>query len=375
MAALSTHSLVSQKHESEDTLVRIVPVQDLIRQFPATRYYGSKKKLLPWMFDNLKSLDFQTVLDAFGGTASVSLLFRAMRKEVTFHDSFQFNVDVAQTLLSNLPLPDRREVEDTLAVISQCEGLITRKFANVFFKAEENQWLDGFMRHMRDADVSEEIGAMYRYLLYQACLKKRPYNLFHRANLSLRTNTQVKRSFGNLATWEKSFTDHMLEAYDELAHMDAALGPAAKILEPGDAADIKSGYDLVYLDPPYVSERSSVNLDNYWRRYHFLEGLASYEAWEEKIQDQSKTKEMVQPAHFRNWSRASSFKEQLFELIEAHKSSIVALSYVTNAFPTQEEITAEFERHFNQVSVHSTQHNHALSRTKKRELLFIGLPK
>ena len=157
--------------------------------------------------------------------------------------------------------------------------------------------------------------------------------------------------------------------------MEVPLAPAAEILEPGDAAEIKPGYDLVYLDPPYVSERASVNLDNYWRRYHFLEGLATYDDWEAKICHHSKTKEMVQPAHFRDWSRTSSFKDHLFELIEAHKRSIVVLSYVTNAFPAQEEIAAEFERHFDQVSVHSTQHSHALSRSKKRELLFIGRPK
>ena len=61
--------------------------------------------------------------------------------------------------------------------------------------------------------------ALFRYLIYQACLKKRPFNLFHRANLRLRTNRRVKRSFGNAVTWERSFAEHALQAYDELARM------------------------------------------------------------------------------------------------------------------------------------------------------------
>lgn len=57
----------------------IQPVPELIAQFPSTRYYGSKRKLLSWLCRHLCTIRFDTVLDAFGGTGSVSLLFKAMR--------------------------------------------------------------------------------------------------------------------------------------------------------------------------------------------------------------------------------------------------------------------------------------------------------
>lgn len=53
----------------------IQPVREIIRTFPATRYYGSKRKLLDWIYSGVSGLSFETVLDAFGGTGSVSLLF------------------------------------------------------------------------------------------------------------------------------------------------------------------------------------------------------------------------------------------------------------------------------------------------------------
>jgi adenine-specific DNA-methyltransferase len=53
--------------------------------FPQTRYYGNKRRLLAWIYESIKDLNFNSVLDRFCGTASVSLLFKAMGKQVTFN--------------------------------------------------------------------------------------------------------------------------------------------------------------------------------------------------------------------------------------------------------------------------------------------------
>ena len=79
--------------------------KEMIPLFPTTRYYGSKKRLLTWLFNNLKDIPFNSVLDGFGGTASVSLLFKAMGKEVTYNDALISNVTSAKALLANeLPI-------------------------------------------------------------------------------------------------------------------------------------------------------------------------------------------------------------------------------------------------------------------------------
>ena len=92
----------------------IQPVPDVISRFPSTRYYGSKRKLLRWMYSHLSAIRFESVLDAFGGTGSVSLLFKAMRKHAAYHDGFRFNEDVGRTVLANhLPL-SRLSVESLL---------------------------------------------------------------------------------------------------------------------------------------------------------------------------------------------------------------------------------------------------------------------
>ena len=259
----------------------------LIGKLPSTRYYGSKRRLLPWIYENISGLKFNTALDIFGGSASVSLLLRLMRKSVTYHDGLCFNEDIARTLLSPvLAMPKMSLVEFLRGVIAR-EGVIARRFGGLFYTDEENRWLDGFMSLVDEPGRSRDAALLLRYLVYQACLKKRPFNLFHRANLQLRTKSGVKRSFGNWKTWERPFDEHIIHTFDELQGRVDNLGPAATILPSGNAEEVTEGYDLVYIDPPYVSRNTNHNWDNYWRRYHFLEGLSRYSNWEDIIDQKS----------------------------------------------------------------------------------------
>ena len=357
------------------TLQLIQPIPELISRFPSTRYYGSKRKLLGWMYRHLGSIRFNTVLDAFGGTGSVSLLFRAMNKHVTYHDGFCFNEDVARTVLAARPALAYLEAKAALETVEPCAGFIYENFSGIFFTDDENAWLDGFITYLDGLSSKPDAQALLRYLIYQACLKKRPFNLFHRANLGLRTNKCVKRSFGNAVTWERTFAHHALQAYDELNAKPEFPGGSATVLPAGDAGGIAPGYDLVYIDPPYINRVERYNHDDYWRRYHFLEGLANYRQWAGLINRNSDIGLFPPPPWFAEWGRVATFKDRLFAFIDTHRHSIIALSYVSDAFPSETEIMAHFEARFAQVSVHSAAHHHALSKTQKRELLFIGYPK
>ncbi len=366
---------VAFKGSSPPAVYAIEPVGSSIPRFPTTRYYGSKRKLLPWIFDCLRLLKFDTVLDAFGGTGSVSQLFRAMRKQVIYHDAFNFNTHVAGTLLTEDATITIGQLHSILDSVRPYKGTVARNFENVFFLPSEDEWIDGFATLVAEMVMSEADRALLYYLLYQSCLMKRPFNLFHRSNLAIRTAGGVTRSFGNATTWEKSFGEHMLRGLAELlSYRRDRLLPAV-ILPAGDVSLLKPGYDLVYLDPPYVASDERRNRDNYWRRYHFLEGLSMYSKWSELIDPASTIGMMPEPTHFNDWSRKKHFKEKLFDLIDCHKSSTVVLSYVKAAYPDDATILEFFESRFAKVTVHSTEHNHALSASRKREMLYIGVPK
>lgn len=346
-----------------------VDISQQIAGFPKTRYYGSKRRLLEWIHGTLKDLPFNTVLDGFGGTASVSLLFKVMGKEVTFNDALISNTVAAKVLLAEKLSLERAEAYNFIDSIEPTEGFISNTFEGMYYTQKENNWLDGAVSKIHE--IEDELKrSTYLYSLFQACLMKRPFNLFHRANLNLRTNKNIKRSFGNYITWETPFPDLMKARLNDVLQSFTPSLRTPNILQSGDVTKLEPGYDLVYLDPPYVNHGS--NGDDYLKRYHFLEGLSDYTNWKNNISPESKIKSFSKNSYISDWQSKAVFKDKLFSLIEKHNKSIVVLSYLANAYPAEEEITECFEKNFEQVTVVRKDFCHALAKEKKIELLFIG---
>ena len=368
-------NLMLLRNAAELKLIDIEPIPEKIKKFPTTRFYGSKRKLLPWIYDKIKTLQFKSVLDGFGGTGSVSLLFKAMNKDVTYHDAFSFNNHVARTVLGNKLSVSKRAFEEFIYTSKPRDGLISKTFKGLYYKDDENRWLDGFVRKLYSSNLSAMETSLYMYALFQASLKKRPFNIFHRTNLNLRLNKKVKRKFGNSTTWERPFAELMMQTYEELLTALWKSRGNIKILKPTCISSIRNGYDLVYLDPPYVSIVEQNNRDDYWRRYHFLEGISNYHGWESLIDKETSLRSMPTPRQFLVWSRKATFRDKLYALIRKHRQSIVVLSYVSDSFPDENDIAVHFKSLFFDVSIHSLEHGHALAKHKKRELLFIGRPR
>lgn len=343
-----------------------------IRNFPTTRYYGSKKRLLEWIYECIKDLPFKSVLDGFGGTASVSLLLKSMGKDVTFNDALISNSISAKALLANhIPFDSNEEVDIFFDSIQPDYGFIFNKFNGKFYLQEENAWLDGAIQAINLQPEPKKNA--YLYCLFQACLQKRPFNLFHRANLEIRVNKSIRRTFGNQTTWDTPFQVLTKRAYRELKKAVWYSSNSTRVLSPTDIGKIDPGYDLVYLDPPYINPYKSG--DDYLRRYHFLDGLCIYDQWSEIIDDSYKNLQLKKQPHISEWQKKSHFKNKLFDLISKHSSSIVVLSYVDDAYPSISALSDFFRETFKECRVLYQELPHALSKGKKKEALIVGIPK
>jgi hypothetical protein len=53
-------------------------------RFPSTRYQGSKAKLADWIWQQIAPLDFETCLDAFGGTGSIAYRLKQADQTVAY---------------------------------------------------------------------------------------------------------------------------------------------------------------------------------------------------------------------------------------------------------------------------------------------------
>ncbi len=340
--------------------------------FPTTRYYGSKRRLLPWIYDVSSKISFNSVFDRFGGTASVSLLFQNMGKKVVYHDALASNTLSAHALLSINTL-NEKDISSFFENIEPKKGFISQTFNDIYYSSEENQWLDGAVEKIHQLN-DENLKNYCWYCLFQACLKKRPFNMFHRANYYLRT-ANVARKFGSLTTWNKSFLSHIdvanKEIYQFLQQQPLDI-IEANILPSGEIKDQDIDADLVYLDPPYIGQSSC---EDYFKRYHFLEGLTCYSEWANLIDESKATKQIHTPDYLKSWHNKNTFKEVLFEEIARYRHQIVMLSYQTDGYPQIDSIYDYFVSLFSTVHIHTKPFSHALCKNKKTEVLIIGFPK
>jgi adenine-specific DNA-methyltransferase len=343
-----------------------------LEKFPKTRYYGSKRRLLSWYQKILSPLQFNTALDRFGGTGSVSLLLQHMQKNVLYHDALYFNTISAKALFSPENFPDITQFENFINKIKPQRGIISKNFKQIYYSDDENQWLDGTMSALQALDDKEFKNIIY-YCLFQACLKKRPFNMFHRANYYLRT-AKVERKFGNITTWNKPFPTHMYEIFKNLEQYKKSKPnnlKEVKIISENVLNQAELSVDLVYFDPPYLKNTMS---DDYYKRYHFLEGLSRYEEWAELIDYEAKTKRIHTPNYLKKWHQKDTFREVLYKEIKKFKNSIVVLSYASGGYPSVDSIYDYFISLFTKVVIHKKNHSHALSKEQKIELVIIGYP-
>jgi adenine-specific DNA methylase len=339
-------------------------------RFPSTRYQGSKRKLLPWIASLLRDLEFDSALDAMSGTAAVAYLLKQMGKQVTANDRLYANAEIALALIENPG--EKLGDHDLEQAVQRRPGIIydrfiEKTFSGIYFTDEENRWLDVVAQNISRLRNPYR-RALLRFALFQACLAKRPYNLFHRKNLELRLR-EVKRGFGNKAAWDRPFPEHF-RRYAQEANAAVFDNGRENRARCGDALLAPGRFDLVYLDPPYL-RRDGAGAD-YLGFYHFLEGLCDYSRWPERLDRQTphlRLKPDPDP-----WLAADSTLQAFRHLIERFQESILVISYRSDGIPGEEEISAMLRSAGKRVQVfRASPRPYALSRNRaSQELLFIA---
>jgi adenine-specific DNA-methyltransferase len=341
--------------------------------FPTTRYQGSKRKILRELSTALSTLKFESVLDLFSGSGIVSLLFRFLGKHVQANDYQLYAKGVAQLFLKLGPyFPGPDEISHDLNCLLvdmplHSEPLVSNNFSGVYFTDLENLQIDRFCQNI--GTMSELKQALYVYAIGQALLKKRPYNLFHRANLCMRTK-DVPRSFGNAATWETPTAEHAIKALVELSKF-----PFRSLRNDGFSTGINTSnldafedhYDLIYLDPPYLN--SSGQAIDYSDFYNFLEGLCDY-----RLYSNGDPKYPHKPIAKKNsnWSSIDGAVGELEAICMKWPDSTIFLSYRSDGKLTPEAAKDALSINQRGVEIHTCgEYKYALSKTSRNEELFI----
>ena len=348
------------------TKLFIVPT---VSKFPTTRYQGSKLKYVDWIWNCIKDLEFHSVLDAFGGTSVVAYKMKKNNKSVTYNDILLFNHIIGKALIENdSEKIDSKDLDFILTKQKNIDypNFIATTFNDVYYTDEENKWLDMVVTNIR-LIPNEYKKAIAFFALFQSCIIKRPYNLFHRKNLYIRFQ-EVKRSFGNKVTWDTPFETHFKNFIQEAN--DAVFSNCQENISINkDILSIKNNFDLVYIDSPYISE-NGVGLD-YLDFYHFLEGIMNYDDWAEMIDPKSKHKRLILKKS--DWSKKDKIEFAFESLIEQFKDSILVISYRSDGIPSIEKIKDILILKGKKITVHeSNEMKYVLSNKKSSEILIVA---
>lgn len=351
----SPHKLIIEKR----------PLPEQVDLFPATRFMGSKSKLLADIWSVSNNFKFNSVLDLFSGSGIVGYMFKVQGKQVISNDYMAMSATYAKAMIenNNITLPTE-EAKMLLQEQKESDHFVETKFKDLYYTDDENRMIDTLRTNIWNI-TDEYKRAIAMTALIRACLKKRPRGVF----------TYVGNRYNDgrrdlMITLEQQF----LEAVDAINQAVFNNEKQNKAIHGDAMAAPTDGIDLVYMDPPYYTPLSD---NEYVRRYHFVEGLAR--DWKGvEFQEHTQTKKFKSyPTPFSSRNGAAEAFEKLFG---KYRESILIVSYSSNSEPTRDEmiaLMAKYKHHVEVIPIDYTYYfaNQGTAKTHRnnvQEYLFVG---
>lgn len=378
---IPTKRAISSKSDSrtgEDAIVTAFPdikkinladvsLPEQVKNYPATRFMGSKSKLLSEIMSVAGNFEYESVLDLFSGSGIVGYLFKSLGKRVISNDYMAMSATFSKAMIENnsvtLPLDEAKEL---LIKKNEPDHFVEERFKDLYFSDDDNRLIDVIRTNVW-AMNDEYKRAIAMTALIRACMKKRPRGLFTYVGVDDKYD-DGRRDLR--ISMEQQFLENVeavnKAVFNNLKKNRSIWGDAMRV--PGRKPE------LVYIDPPYYSPLSD---NEYVRRYHFVEGLAR--DWKGvEFQEYTKTKKFKSyPTPFSSREGASEAFGKLFKM---YKDSILIVSYSSNSQPTKEEMVALMQKYKSHVEVIPIDYTYFFGNQKDakshrnavQEYLFVG---
>ncbi len=331
--------------------------------YPRIRFMGSKYRLAPRLVDVFARLPPGPAVDAFSGSGVVAYALKAGGRSVTANDHLAFAATLAQATVANdCETLSAEDVERVCSGNRDGRDFIETTFSGLYFPSDDHRFLDAAWSH-----VDTMTGGKRALAISALCLAaawKQPRGVF--------TVTTPRYDDGR-RQMRMSLAELFREAAVHFNRAVFAMPESASRAVCGDVFDIDpNGVAVAYLDPPYAPPRDDTC---YIKRYHFLEGLATY--WRgQQIMWETKTRKLRKRATPFAYKRSAG--AALDRLFDHFRQSAIVLSYGTNAALDADYLTALLQRHKRRVELVEVPHRYAFgthARAQRRvatELLFIA---
>lgn len=120
----------------------------------------------------ITGIEFDSVLDIFGGTGTFAYFAKKHNKEVIYNDIFRFNYNIGKKLIeqssNELSLPEAIELLKVNPNI-EYKSTIADNFKDIYFTDEENKQIDVFIQNANLLENENKRLSAF-YILYQSCI-------------------------------------------------------------------------------------------------------------------------------------------------------------------------------------------------------------
>jgi adenine-specific DNA-methyltransferase len=288
---------------------------DRLGNYPRIRFMGSKYRLAPKLAEIFEDLPPGPAVDAFSGSGVVAYALKATGRDVVANDHLAFTANLANALVAN---DDKRLSPEDIDLI--CSGnrddrtFIAETFDGLYFPRADHEFLDAAWSQLElfpETKRALGVGA-----LCLAAAWKQPRGVF--------TITTPRYDDGR-RQFRMSLEDLFREAVAAFnrAVFDGA-GDCTAISQ--DVFELpRDGFSIAYFDPPYAPPKDDTC---YIKRYHFLEGLATY--WRgQEIMWETRTRKLKK--RYTPFAYKRSAGPALGDLFGHFNHAALVVSYGSNA--------------------------------------------
>ena len=338
-----------------------------------TGFMGSKYLMLDWIERQVPT-DAESFLDAFSGGANVAYHFKRKGLAVIANDLLRFPYHLARAVVENSSeILSDEDVEMLLAPNAEAGTFIVDHFHGYYYTKPVLEWLDrvwaniqklpGYKKDLALAALGSTVKAKSAFGQFSRSKRHRRADLESEASLE-----QSQLSNPPLGKFIESFR----RTVGQLNRLVFDNGKPCQAVQLDAAEAVRRfGADVLYLDPPYVTEFGT---NDYEDALHFVEGLMT--RWADKTLHSNPRRNFPSRTRF---SKASIRK--LMETLASDardRYPTVLLSYRDRAFPREDEIRDIFGTHYDRVHVTGLEVDYNIAKDigregkHARELLFVS---
>ena len=339
-----------------------LPLGVRLATYPRIRFMGSKYRLAPRLVQIFDELPRGRAVDAFSGSGVVAYALKATGRPVLANDHLAFAAALSAATVENdheTLLPD--EVDEICSGNRDGREFIAQTFNGLYFPEADHAFLDAAWSH-----IETLVGGKRAIAISALCLAaawKQPRGVF--------TVTTPRYDDGR-RQMRMSLRSLFIEA---VAAFNRAVfrgeEPSSSVC--GEVFDIdSSGVAVAYFDPPYAPPKDDTC---YIKRYHFLEGLATY--WrDQEIMWETKTRKLAK--RHTPFAYKRTVRPALDRLFEQFAASAFVVSYGSNAALDATDLEDLLKRHKRAVRRIEIPHRYAFGthatahRRRATEYVFVA---